>query len=459
MTIIIKLSVFILIFLPGFKSYARNDDDDEFDVNAFINGNDNSSEKNISAESSENKPDNLQNSSNSIKLHGIFENQLNLMLLNAKNSSTHTAIYDYVQLRVDLDASLKGDIEIKADGVARLFAGDTQLPIGEVIPQKTIDALLQKDPRFSMLTDQNYNLENDYYLDNAYIKIPAGDVLFTFGKQPTGQGAGYVWNPTDIFTKKDLLDPTYQQKGEIAGRVMIPFGKPASLEMMAVPDGRFKQWSAGGRLNLRLGRISLGAVSYTGNMTSGDFENSMDSIIKAVSNGQNPEDGIIKKSGNRVMTGVEIVADIKGVRLWAEGGYNFAKKHKDWWELTGGGEYFFPFETHIMVEYFHFGMGPVQHNGYYSYNDWMGVMNGDLKMLGRDFLFESIDHPIGDFWTLGLSSFQSFTDNSAIVTGDIHWNFAENADLWLMIAGAIGEKSDFFSSSKGQSWLRLQLFF
>jgi hypothetical protein len=90
-----------------------------------------------------------------------------------------------------------------------------------------------------------------------------------------------------------------------------------------------------------------------------------------------------------------------------------------WWEIVSGAEYYFPFETHVMAEYYHYGRGPVQKNGTYSFNDWMDLLSMDLKMLGRDFLFESIDHPIADFWTLGLSSFQSLLDASVAVVGDV----------------------------------------
>jgi hypothetical protein len=93
------------------------------------------------------------------------------------------------------------------------------------------------------------------------------------------------------------------------------------------------------------------------------------------------------------------------------------------------------------------------------FNDWMGVMSMDLKMLGRDFLLESIDQPVADFWTLGLSSFQSLNDASAAIMADVRWAFAQDVELWLLASIAAGQPEDFLSSARGQGWLRLKAYF
>lgn len=163
------------------------------------------------------------------------------------------------------------------------------------------------------------------------------------------------------------------------------------------------------------------------------------------------------------MVGGEVLLDIEGMRLWVEGAYNIIEDKvglpDDYIEVVGGAEYFFESETHVMVEYLHYGKGPKQTSGFYGLNDWMAVLDGDLKMLGRDFLFESIDHPVADFWTLGLSSFQSISDASATIMGDAKWQFKEDAELWLVLNYAVGERDDFLSSARGQAWLRLTAYF
>ena len=47
----------------------------------------------------------------------------------------------------------------------------------------------------------------------------------------------------------------------------------------------------------------------------------------------------------------------------------------------------------------------------------LAVVEGNFKMLGRHFAFESIEHPVADYWSVALSSFQGFSDGSATRAG------------------------------------------
>ncbi len=398
-----------------------------------------------------------------VKLHGSFENQLTFMWPNQYNGEERLYVYDYTRLRIDLDADLPGGLQLRSDVVARLFVGDTDFYIVNIIPAKAFDDLVARDPRWQAAMFDKYELENEIYLDNVYLKVPIAKTLLVLGKQPVEQGAGYAWNPTDVFTRKEMMDPTYEKPGVIALRLMIPIGESASLDFLGAPDGSFEHWGYGGRGALRLGPLSLSAASYVTRVKRTDLEGSMDAMMAAAMLGQDPEEAVIVSQARRTMVGGDVILDIEGVRLWAEGAYNFVENKsgapKDWWELVGGAEYFFPFQTHLMVEYFHYGEGGEQHGGTYDFNSWMQLLTGELKMLGRDFLFESIDHPVADFWTLGLSSFQSLSDGSAAIMGDVRWEFVQDAELWLLVVADVGDKEDFLASAKGQAWLRLKVYF
>jgi hypothetical protein len=398
-----------------------------------------------------------------VRVHGSFENQATGIFLRLYNGKDRLAIYDSTRIRVDLDADLPKGLKLRTDAVAQIFVGETEIFLVNLIPKRTFDELVERDPRWASTVEDTYELENRYYIDNAYLKVPMADVLVTLGKQPLEQGAGYVWNPTDVFTDKDMFDPTYEKEGVIAARVMIPIGQIASFDLVGAPDGKFEEWTAGGRAALRTGSLSLSAASYITRASSTDVEGSMDDMISAATEGQNPDDAIHKVSARRVMVGGDAVLDIEGVRLWAETADNIIEDKegapKDWWELAAGVEYYFPSETHMMAEYYHYGRGPDQRDGVYSFNDWMGILSMDLKMLGSDFLFESIDQPVADFWTVGFSSFQGLNEASAAINGDVRFEFTEDAELWLLVSVAAGEPEDFLSSARGQAWLRLKAYF
>ncbi len=394
-----------------------------------------------------------------VDIHGSFENQLTGMV----PRDERLVLYDGLRLRVDLDANLPKGIKLRSDVVARLFVGETGFPMQDIVPAQTLEDLVARDPRWQMALEDEYALENEFYLDNAYLKIPVARALVILGKQPLEQGAGYAWNPTDVFTVKDMLDPTYEKEGVVALRTIIPICDWGSLDLVAAPDGKLKRWTVGGRGSVRMGPVSLSGVSYLTRVKKTDLEGSMDAMEAAALMGDDPEDAVVTVDAERIMVGGDAVVDIQGVRVWAEGAYNFVENKSgataDWWELSGGAEYYFPSETHFMIEYFHYGRGPSQLGGTYYFNDWMGLLSMDLKMLGQDFLFESIDHPIADFWTVGVSSFQGLNDASAAIMGDLRWAFAEDMELWLLLSVTAGEPEDFMSSARGQGWLRLKAFF
>ena len=260
-----------------------------------------------------------------------------------------------------------------------------------------------------------------------------------------------------------LFDPTYDLRGIIAGRLLIRVGDIASFDLIAVPNNRFTSWTGGGRALLRISRLSFSVASYMTEESWQDFEGSIDAMSQAAAAGLPPASAVRSTVTRRVMVGGDVVADIKGVRLWTEGAYNFLEDKPgspgDWWELVSGVEYFFPFETHIMAEYFYYSLGPLQRDGAYSFNDWMGVLSNSYLMLGRHFLFVTVDHPVADFWTLGLSTYQAFSDFSAVIMGDVRWEFVQDAELWILISAAIGDEADFLSSVRAQGWLRLTVHF
>ena len=398
-----------------------------------------------------------------VYLHGSFENQLTALWTHLYDGGERLSVYDANRLRVDVDADLPGGLELRSDVVARLFVGETDLYVANLLPRRAIDELIARDPRWSSALRERYRLADELRLDNAYLRIPIGRAVATVGKQPLEQGAGYAWNPTDPFTTKDMFDPTYEKPGVISARVRIPIADRASLDLIGAPDGSVERWSAGGRAALHLGPVTVCAVSYVTRVRRTRLEASMDAMLAAAARGEDPDGAIQRVDSRRVLVGGDLVADVGGVRLWAEGAYNFVEDERgaqpDWWELVGGAEYYFPFETHLMVEYLHYGASPPKRGATYGFDAWMRVLDTELKMLGADFLFETVDHPVADYWTVGLSSFQSLSDGSATVMADVRWQFVQDAELWLLLAGNVGERTDFLSSTGGQGWLRLKVFF
>ena len=183
-----------------------------------------------------------KNSDFGYRIHGSFENQLQGMWIWLYGGGNGSVVNNYVRLRVDLDVDLPGGLALRSDGVAKMIAGQTEIKMRDLIPDRTLEALMAQDPRFRESLEEKYTYENEYYLDNAYLKVPIKSLLLFLGKQPLEQGVGYAWNPTDVFTKKDIFDPTYEKPGVIALRGILSISEMASIDLVGVPDGSFSNW-------------------------------------------------------------------------------------------------------------------------------------------------------------------------------------------------------------------------
>jgi hypothetical protein len=402
-------------------------------------------------------------------VHGSLENQLNGLWLRRPDRSDRFSPYDYTRLRIDVDADLPRGVQVRSDVVGRLFVGETEFDLYELFPTQAFDDFIDSYSNGESLVytgTLTYQWEDELYIDNAYLKIPVGPLLVSVGKQPLEQGAGYIWNPTDVFVEKEMFDPTYEKEGVISLRTVIELGEIASLDLAVAPDGKFERWNAGGRARLRLGPLSFGPAVYLARVKHTDLEGTLDRmeyILDALDAVDNPEDALYVPEVRRVMGGGEAVLDVEGIRLWVEAAHNWVEDMiripDDWWELSTGFEYFFTFETHVMAEYYHYGVGPEQIDGSYTLNDWVSVLKTELRVLGRNLIFLSVDHPVADFWTVRLSSIASFSDVSATVMADVRWDFIQDGELWLLVGANAGEPEDFLSSTVGQGWLRVKVFF
>ena len=85
-----------------------------------------------------------------------------------------------------------------------------------------------------------FSFSDQTFLDNAYVMIRMKYADLIVGKQQISLGTGYVWNPTDIFNIKDILDPTYEQPGHNAIRLDIPIGTKYNLTGIYSPDDTWK---------------------------------------------------------------------------------------------------------------------------------------------------------------------------------------------------------------------------
>lgn len=107
-------------------------------------------------------------------------------------------------------------IAMKVGVVGRMSHGTTDLNLAPFMPRPMWDALLPGAERYFYS-----HLENDLYLQEAYVTLKQESFWIRAGRQKFSTGTGYAFNPTDLFNQKNPIDPTYENDGIDAVRLGV----------------------------------------------------------------------------------------------------------------------------------------------------------------------------------------------------------------------------------------------
>ncbi|MEA3499556.1 MAG: hypothetical protein U9R41_00825, partial [Candidatus Marinimicrobia bacterium] len=156
----------------------------------------------------------------SVDMFGYFESEGDYMMF--ENDDYY---FGYNKLRLDF-MGISGDkVEVGADIIYKNFNGKTTWNLMNFIPEKYRPII---NPLSSYLPDRMLYLPiemlDTLFLDNVYLQLEMKRFRVILGRQQISSGVGYAWNPTDIFNKKDIMDPTYEQTGVDAITIEVPVG-------------------------------------------------------------------------------------------------------------------------------------------------------------------------------------------------------------------------------------------
>ncbi|MBW2263663.1 MAG: hypothetical protein JRG91_17000, partial [Deltaproteobacteria bacterium] len=125
---------------------------------------------------------------------GYYENQFSIFALprhTADPGGWSVDVMDVNKLRLDLQARPLEGFSADADVVLRSFHGTTKFHLVDMLPRKfeaDIAIIEAIDPSLVI-----YRLENEIYLDNAYLTAHVRSVRLRVGKQQIRFGSGYLW--------------------------------------------------------------------------------------------------------------------------------------------------------------------------------------------------------------------------------------------------------------------------
>ncbi|MFQ5641988.1 MAG: hypothetical protein ACE5IR_28775 [bacterium] len=368
---------------------------------------------------------------------GYYENQFFPQELNGK-----LILQDYNKVRLDLSADIGENISFHADYVYRVFHGATKFSAFDFIPERVVRtyAELLQTPVGSLRPLFAFELENENFLDNAFVTLYFDHLNFRVGKQQLPWGTGYSWNPTDIFNDKNLLDPTYEKVGVNAFKVEVPFGSEGMLTGIL---GIGEDWNS-----------SIKAVKVKQHIHGFDLSASF------VEKTQEGFDYTLASalSEKRRLVGGDFSGQLFGLGVWGEGAYNVMEDSENYGQYLLGTDYTLESGLYLTGEYYKNELGKAD-KSQYDFNDWMRLLSADGENLGRDYLFLGERYAITELWNWANYLLINLNDKSGLVFPWFDYSFNDNTELMFVGYIPLGSKDTEFGEFGAGGFVRVKVFF
>lgn len=392
---------------------------------------------------------------------GYFESQAD-----GAGLEKESILFGYNKLRLDLEANPGDNVRISSNINFQQLWGQTTFNLVNYLPEHLVPLVprAEEDP-LQPLENFPYTLQDTFYLDNMFLQFYGKKFRLTLGKQQISPGTGYVWNPTDIFNVKDIMDPAYEQTGVKAiGLDIYPMaGHSIFLALQPKEDIDHTTLYARIRQSMAALDLSLNIAQYV--WSESGFYSEL--LIPW------------KRMFKRFMTGADFSADIAGMGIHGEYAFNhlshlnyiyepqfeiifsnnrpgnFSLGH--YIEYLIGLDYTFNNSLFVMAEYFHSDFGRKKEDQ--TFNDFVRYLSGSTRSLGRDYLFLQAMYPLTNLITAGVFSITNIDDKSSALNLQFSTTLGDNVETDIMGSVFFGDPDTEFGIQKGAGRLRIKVFF
>ncbi|MCK4857841.1 MAG: hypothetical protein KAT58_07740 [candidate division Zixibacteria bacterium] len=340
------------------------------------------------------------------------------------------------KLRIDLSCELTDNITFTGNFNYLNYNGQREWNLLDYLPANLVATVPDS---FAWL--YSYTCKDEGELDNAYVRFYGGRVTLTAGRQQISVGSGYAFNPTDIFNRKDLLDPTYEQPAVNGLRVDIGLMREYIISVFYSPEATWRQ--SGKMLRLQGGVSHFDLALLAGQRS----ERHTDYVTFDVCEQE------------RVMLGIDLNGELFGIGCWSENAYNFVDISTDYRENLVGVDYTFSSGWYLMAEYYHNSQGK-KNSDAYTLNDWMKYFTTESKTISRDQLYTHTFYPLTDLVTIGASGVFSISDQSLLLIPTCEYSIGDDVTLTLFGNIYTGREGTMYSRDLGSGGIvRLRVYF
>lgn len=348
------------------------------------------------------------------KLDGEFTGYLEDTIMGEYIKDDHEEnVSNIVRARLNYSGKYNnvGDFSLTFIGVR--YSGATSVDLTKYLPRE--DA--RKIP-----VPVDYELENDYWLQEAFGSLYLNRVMLRAGRQKYYTGTGYAWNPTDLFNRKNVFDPTYEIEG--LDSVLTTFSFPENLKLSL-----FYSFDTNDE-NDKQEKNTVGANDWQ---------------VKIETRARMWDCAIVYSDVKKIfldagtfnimqikwqLLSTEFSGELFGIGVHAEGGYAWLESEtspeklpeelKNHARFLLGCDYTFENELFLMAEYYFEGLGETVKDDY-SLNNRIAYFTGNMDSIGRDNLFLGMRYPVSDLATFEFYGIFNLSDPSVILNPWITW--------------------------------------
>jgi len=398
---------------------------------------------------------------------GYYENQLMIGRLPRNVSSPDKSdwkVTDTNKLRLDIKVKPGKRFMLDADLVLKTYHGQVSYSLRDLLPEKFETELTlweASDP-----SSVRWTLDDEFYLDNAFMTISLDWFRLRVGRQQIRFGSGWFWNPTDLFTVKDLLDPAYEKRGLTAVKMQFFFGQESQLDLYyfiengfeeSMKKAGFMEGDALGFLDEPSFAVRLRQAFYRWDVAAIFI---MKKDARIVMSSPVPElppvipDLVID---DRMMGGFEFAGELGGVGLRGEVAVNKIGRDIRFIEALGSIDYTFRGGFSIMAEYLFTSRGK---NGSenYTFEDWINYLAQSIRYPGMHYAAALLGYTFSRInLDLQLAGIVNASDGSFVLNPWISYRWGNHITLSLYGAFSWGDDdTDEFKALGQGAFLRFR---
>ena len=386
-----------------------------------------------------------------LDLFGYYESELDVLF---PREGGGKSFMQYHKLRFDMAAAPSPRAAFAANYNYRIYFGKTELSVADFLPASVAEEIPAHLRGFYQVAFPDEN-----YLDNAYLRLefPLFDV--TLGKAPVSPGAGYAWNPTDVFNRKDVMDPTYEKTGQNVLSVEVPLGRLTHLNGLVSPGGEWDRFRWMVRMKSNRGQF--------------DFSGCFATLLWAMTDYVQVPYSVPFLQRRRLF-GADFAGELFGLGFWGECAWNemgdprspgygggpihVAGSLDDYVEGLLGVDYTFSSGLYLMGEYLHNGSGfPGKEE--YHLGEFLQYYAGERTTIARNYLFTLVQYPLTDTMTGELFNIANLDDRSAAINPGLSWDMFEDVTVSATANLFLGGEDAEFSAMKASGYLRVRCYF